>query len=1049
MGRRLEIRILGPLEVTDGTSVLELAGFRQRALLARLAVAANRVVAVDSLIDELWGSQPPPGARQALQAQASRLRKVLGDPDRLVARAPGYILRLSPDELDAARFEALLAQAHAAATEGDRLTATRRWAEADGLWRGPALADFADAAFAQAEAARLGELRLGAIEARIDAELELGRHHQVVGELEGLVGGHPYRERLWAQLILALYRAGRQADALAAYQRLRQVLVYELGIDPSPGLARLEEAVLLQAPELDWVPPPDPVDVRDGPTTELRSNLPAPRSSFVGRAQEFTELTNLLRRGALVTVAGPGGAGKTRLAIELAHRVSSDYRQVWFVELAPLADSSLILATVAGACGVREELGREPLEALVAALGSGRSLLLLDNCEHLLDGAAQLVDALLRAVPRLSVLTTSREPLRVEGEQVWRMPPLAVPSSVDLSAANLLEFDSARLFVYRATDADHRFKLTDASARSVAEICRQLDGIPLAIELAAARVPALTPTQIAARLDDRFALLRTGPRTAPARQRTLLATLEWSHDLCSAVEQALYRRLSVFASGFTLEAAEAVCSDGSMARSDVLDLLAKLTDRSLVVIQEGGMEARYDLLETLRAFALQRLEAAGEGLATRDRHLHFYGTIAAQANAAIARTHDVVASVGDQKVWLDVLELEHDNVRAALAHGISSRAGLRLAVDLGRFWELRAHLTEGVTWLTRVLDGDSHGEVPSRLRAEQALAGLLLRRGDFMRAEQLFEAVLKAAADRRDDHLAATSIRGLAWLAGFRADLHRARELNEQGLRRWRALEDEYEAASCLGALGWVAGHQCDFQRAWSLQQECLAVRRHIGDDYGVAWSLGALGRLAMAQGEFEKADRLLAESSTMCQDLGDPGDLLTTLAHRGELTRARGHPERARPLLEQGLAIAREVGAAHGRLWTLVHLLATVRQLGDAEECHRILNEVVPLIVMSDNRLAVAEVLEVMAEDALERDDSLRASRLTATAQAARDAIGAPVPPYKLAEHHQRLVQLGEQLAVQTDSGTDEARRQLVATALYRGDIGAVIAAVEADLRL
>lgn len=231
----MEIRILGPLEVTDGTSVIELGGFRQRALLARLAVAANRVVAVDSLIDGLWGSQPPPGARQALQAQASRLRKVLGDPDRLVARAPGYILRLSPDELDAARFEALLAQARAAATEGDRLTAARRWAEADGLWRGPALADFADAAFAQAEAARLGELRLGAIEARIDAELELGRHHQVVAELEGLVGGNPYRERLWAQLILALYRAGRQADALAAYQRLRQVLVHDLGIDPVPG----------------------------------------------------------------------------------------------------------------------------------------------------------------------------------------------------------------------------------------------------------------------------------------------------------------------------------------------------------------------------------------------------------------------------------------------------------------------------------------------------------------------------------------------------------------------------------------------------------------------------------------------------------------------------------------------------------------------------------------------------------------------------------------------------------------------------------------------
>ena len=646
----MEIRILGPLEVTDGTRVLEVGGLRQRALLARLAVAANRVVAVDSLVDELWGPEPPAGARQALQAQVSRLRKVLGDADRLVARAPGYVLRLGPDELDTARFEALLAQARAAAAEGDRGTAARRWADAEGLWRGPALAEFADAAFAQAEAARLGELRLGATEARIEAELELGRHHQVVAELEGLVGNHPYRERLWAQLILAFYRAGRQADALAAYQRLRHVLGHELGIAPSPELARLEEAVLLQKPELEWVQPlggpvDQKLDVRDQPTTKTRSNLPVPRSSFVGRAQEFTELTTLLQQGRLVTIVGPGGAGKTRLAIELAHRVSPDYGDIRLVELAPLADPSLVLATVAGECGVREELGREPLEALVAVLESDRTLLVLDNCEHLLDSAAHLVDALLGAVPRLSVLATSREPLRVEGERVWRTPALPVPSSVDLRAADLLEFDAARLFVYRATDADHRFKLTDDNARTVAEICRRLDGIPLAIELAAARVPALTPAQIASRLDHRFALLRTGARTAPARQRTLLATLEWSHDLCLHGERTLYRRLAVFAGGFTLEAAEAICSGETIGQSDVLDLLATLTDRSLVVVHKGREEARFDLLETLRAFALEKLEAAAEGAAVRDRHLGFYGKLAARADAAIGRTHDALDSV--------------------------------------------------------------------------------------------------------------------------------------------------------------------------------------------------------------------------------------------------------------------------------------------------------------------------------------------------------------------------------------------------------------------
>ena len=396
-------------------------------------------------------------------------------------------------------------------------------------------------------------------------------------------------------------------------------------------------------------------------------------------------------------------------------------------------------------------------------------------------------------------------------------------------------------------------------------------------------------------------------------------------------------------------------------------------------------------------------------------------------------------------MWLDVVQLEHDNLRAALTHGISSPGGLRLAADLGRFWELRGHLAEGVTWLTRALDSNSQTDEPSRLRAEQALAVLLMRRGEYMRAEESFEAVLKAASDRPADHIGATSIRGLAWLAGFRADLYRARELNEQALSRWQALRNDYEVANCLGALGWVAGHQCDFPRAWALHEECLAIRRQISDEYGIAWSLGALGRLAMAQGEFDEADRWLAESLSMCQNLGDRGDLVVALTHRGELERARGHPERARPLLEESLAIAREVGSPHGRLWTLVHLLATVRQLHDAEKCNLILDEVLPLIVAVGNRLAVAEVCEVAVEDALERGDAPRARRLAAAARAARDAIGAPVPPYKLAEHEHLVYQV----TAQPGTAIDEANRKLVATALHTGEISALIAAVEGDLRM
>jgi predicted ATPase/DNA-binding SARP family transcriptional activator len=1047
--QRLEIRILGPLEATDGTAALEVGGLRQRALLARLAVAANRVVAADALIDDLWGAQPPAGAKGALQAQASRLRKALGDPGRLVARAQGYVLHLDPHELDSARFETLVTAARSAADAGDPVTAVQRWGEAQRCWRGPALAEFADYAFAQAEAARLEELRLCAVEARVQAELELGRHGELIAELEGLVADHPYRERLWGHLMVALYRCGRQAHALAAYRRLRSILGDELGITPGPELVRLEEAVLLQNPELSWGPPE--VRIHEWPDLDARapagsSNLPVPRSSFVGRSQEVSELTRLLAKARLVTIVGPGGVGKTRLAIELAHRVGTNYRETRWVELAPLSDPSLILPAVASACGVREDVDRDLLGALMAALGSAPCLLIVDNCEHLLDSVAELVDVLLAALPQLSVLGTSREPLRIEGEKVWRAPALPFPPSADLTAAELLDFDSARLFVYRATDADHRFKLNDDNAPAVADICRRLDGIPLALELAAARTPAMSPAQIASRLDDRFSLLRTGSRGAAARQRTLLATIEWSYELCSATEKALFGRLSVFAGGFTPEAAEAICSDESGRRDNVLDLITSLTDRSLVGVRHGGTEVRYELFETLRAFASQRLEEGNEA-ATRDRHFRFYATLAARAKAAIGRTHEV--SIGSaQKQWIDLLDLEHDNLRAALAYGLLSPAGLRLAADLGPFWEVRGHFSEGVRWITSALDAGRGSDVLTRLNAQQSLAMLLRARGELERAEELLEGCRKAASDIDDRQSLAVAIRGLAWLAGARADLYRCRQLNEEALVLGRERKDDYELASCLGTLGWVAGHQCDFQRASALHQECLEIRRRIGDDYGIAWSLGAMGRVVLAQGHFEEALGLVDESFALSRKLGDRGGLLIVLAHKGELLRAMGRPDLARPLLEESLAIGHDRGVGLGRLRALVYLLATLETLDDQEQLKRRLEEALPLMVAMANRLAVADVLEVMANSVLKRGDALAASRLMATARAARESMGAPVPPYRRPDHSRVLADLAERLGIEPADALSQDVSDVIA-ALEVHDVSSVIAAVEADLRV
>lgn len=956
----MEIRILGPLEVTDGTGPLELGGPHQRALLARLAVASNRAVAIDVLIDNLWGLQPPGGAKQALQAHVSRIRKALGDAGRLVARPPGYLLHLGADELDAARFETLLGRARAAVGEGDLDAATRLWAQAEECWRGPALAEFGDYPFAQAEAARLSELRLGAIEARVEVELELGHHGELVAELEALVGEHPYRERLWAHLMLALYRGGRQADTLAAYQRVRAVLGAELGLAPSIELVRLEEAVLLQKPELAWVPPPAAVAPSaspwPAPAAEPPNNLPRTRSSFVGRQGDLDELEKLLGIPSLLTVVGPGGVGKTRLAVELARRLVGRFSGgVWLVELGSLRDHDLVPHAVAAALGVTEERDRSLLETLTAALAARRTLLLLDNCEHLIEAAAALADALLAAAGDLTVVATSREALRVEGEVVWRIPSLPVPAHDEASPEAALRFDAVRLFCERA-EAHSGFALDAANTPAVAELCRRLDGIPLALELAAARSGALGPADMLARLEDRFALLTQGRRTALPRHQTLRAAIDWSYDLLSPAEQTLFRRLSVFPDRFTMEGAQVLAQD-ALVPSAVADLIANLVDKSLVEVDDTDGGIRYRLLESLSAFGMERLRQASEEAAVRTRHLQLYMQRAEGLAAQVRGDHAVSA--------LQRLDEEQADVRAALEWSLQhdSGAALRLVAALACYWLVRGHLLEAQNACARALAADRDSSLEARAAALCAAGHV------------------SCAIGRFDEAL---------------------NSLDEAGALG-RTLSDGVTCAEALDGLAWVAFEQGRYEAAQRLNEESLAIWNHSGADHGcvgtAAQVLHNLGILAFERGEFPEARAWFQKSLAASEKVG-PIDRVAPLYGLGKVARAEGRLELATQMFTKSAAEAERVGFPRWVAFSRLFLASIALRQGELELSDSHLRDAMALSARLGDKICLAWCLDTLSGIAASRAEFRRAARLLGAAESLRESIGAPVQPSEREEY-------------------------------------------------
>ncbi len=670
----MRIGLLGELEVLDDAgSEVAIPGAKLRALLAILALHVGRVVSAEQLVDALWGDDPPAAVRNGLQGLVSKLRRVLGSADLVVMRGEGYALDLPPETIDVEQFERLLASARATVGSGDLNLAADRLAEAEAIWRGDPLADFAYEDFASAAITRLSETRLTALEERLDLEIQLGRHQRVVSQLEELVATHPLREGFRGQLMLSLYRAGRQADALRVFEEGRHLLGEELGLEPGPELRRLESAILTQDPSLAATATATPADSGLAAT---HPGIPETLTPLVGRDDELRDLHQLFAEQRFITLVGPGGVGKTRLALEVGRTAAEGLASGGcLVELAPVGDPAGVPAAIAAALGVPDP------NRLAEIIGEQELVVVLDNCEHVITAAAEIAEGLLQQCPGLRLLATSREGLRVGGETIWPVPPLAAA-------------DAVRLFRTRAAASGAQVELSRDSDRVIADICTRLDGLPLAIELAAARARAFPIAQIADRLNDRFRLLTGGSRTALPRQQALRAVVDWSYELLFDDERRVFERLSVFPGGCDLATAEVVCADGAIDTGDVADHLRALVDKSLVVATPVDGGVRYTQLQTLAQYGRERLTERGDATRIRDAMAHHFAGLCARS--AEAFTGDV------QRPWLAAIDREHDNLRAALDWAVATDdAETALMIAGGAAWPhwLTGMVTEGRRWL--------------------------------------------------------------------------------------------------------------------------------------------------------------------------------------------------------------------------------------------------------------------------------------------------------------------------------------------------------------
>jgi predicted ATPase/DNA-binding SARP family transcriptional activator len=1102
----LRVGMLGPLEVASAAGPVEIGAPKQRALLVLLALRAGRVVAVEELIGGLWGDEPPRTAVKTLQTYVSGLRRAL--PDGAVSSAPGgYGLVIEPEAVDAGAFEDLIGSARHCRLDGDVGGAVQRLRSALGLWRGPALLGASDAPAAMAAAQRLEELRREAVEDLAELGLTGGDHRALIADLEAAVNSEPLRERRWAQLMMALYRSGRQADALRAYQRLRHVLGDELGIEPSAELANLEKAILLQQPDLDWpqtesasrtsmstrstsstpglatrpdngatvtfllgelegatsqwedrpeamatasacllqiftagiesrqgtpfTVAPDqvgamfrsasecaevavaiqrqllagvsdtrarfvlhtgPLDetqgrphsgplnratrilsaayggqivasritaelVHDRATTgfairdlgehrlrdlhrpervyqiqaeglpndfptlqsldnpRLRHNLPIQATSFVGRDHELREVVSLIGVSRLVTLTGPGGVGKTRLAVQAASElIDGSGDGVWLVELAPVSSPDLVDAAVLKALGLPEDAGRPFVDTLLDALRTRRLLIVLDNCEHVMNACVTLADLILRTCQDVHLLATSREPLGVGGERVYRVPSLSLPPVGNLVVAETVtNFEAVRLFIDRAVHNQSDFIVDDTNAAIVVSVCRRVDGIPLAIELAAARLRSMSLTTIEARLNDRFRLLTGGNRAALARQQTLLALIDWSYDLLNERERVVFRRLSVFVAGFDLDAAELVCARGDLHNYDVVEMVTSLVEKSLVQMDELRQGSRYRLLESIRQYAAERLMRVDpeDARDTLEAHADAYLLLAEEAAPYLE---------GPQQLeCIQRLELERDNVRAAGTYLVSCPErgldALRLIVALSRYILVRPNYRQDLALIDSVL-GHEGAQEPS----EDRIVVMFLRAKVLSETRGLVDAqqsLVETAAMARDiaqpallgEILAMLSIIG-ALIDNSASSLETAiAEMEEAVSVSVRSCSGNAiaRALRCRGDLRGLSG---DAEGAISDLSDSVSKFRSEGNNCQAARSLNNLANWELLLGAWASAKVHLEEALGIASEMALVSELPWIYNNLGLIAIHEGRWHDARPLLLNSLLRSRMVSS-------------------------------------------------------------------------------------------------------------------------------------------
>ncbi|HEU5472921.1 MAG TPA: BTAD domain-containing putative transcriptional regulator [Actinophytocola sp.] len=842
----MEFGVLGPLRVRTGDQGRDIGSKRLRQLLTVLLVHRGAVLSSDRLVAAMWGEEPQATALRNLHTYVSRLRSLLhADGDEvLITRPPGYVLQIGREQVDAGRFEVLLEDAKAVIAV-DPEAALRHLDEALALWRGAAYAEFADREFVRAEATRLEEVRLTAIEERFDAGLALGRHADLVGGMEAYAAEHPLRERARAQLMLALYRCGRQAEALAIFRAFRQQLDEELGVEPSVALRTLEAAILRQDASLDWMSPPSKTDhPGEQPAMPIRrhGSLPAEVSSLVGRAQDVAVIAAALRDWRIVTLTGVGGVGKTRLALHCASRVAGEYPDgVWWCELAPVADGAAVVHAVAAAVGARQQPGLSIEDSLLSFLATRQLLLVVDNCEHVADHAALLMEAVVRNCPRVTVLATSRVALGVTGERIRPTAPLMVPERDN--HADAVDSPAVCLFVDRAQAVRPDLDLNMENLERIAHICRKLDGLPLAIELAAARVQSLNPVDIAARISDRFGLLATARPTVVARHRTLRAVVDWSYDLLSPPEQRVFARLSVFAGGFTLTAAEQVCGEV------LVDLLATLVENSLVVAGSTAGQVRYSMLETLRAYGHELLDRRGEVSALRNSHAQYYVALAEEAGRAMRGPHE--------ERWVSILDADFENLRAAHRWAVEqadTKLALRLSAGLYNF-AITQFRDEVVSWGQIALglpQADSH---PLYLTVSGAVGEGLTLRGELTSAADLAERALTCATDP-DDPVRLPVLKVSTAVALYEGRLDDCFAAAGEMLRLARREHDAWHAAAALLFQGLARTYAGDATEGLRIAHECLEVARSLGNRTYLAWGLYAQGEALALTHPDEARDR-------------------------------------------------------------------------------------------------------------------------------------------------------------------------------------------------